>query len=321
MTLAFGVAISSAFSRHNFPVSLDATFRPLRPLGFSTNRMYFLLCFVIFVVTGVALEWLGRRRMGQAWRAVRSSERAAAAAGLSVPRLKLSAFIVSAFISGIAGALYAAQLEGSVDVRSFTALGSLALVAAAAMFGSQSLSSAVVAGALAALIPEAFGRIGWPVEYPQILFGLGAIHALSQGGAGISSTFPWRRPTPSTTPSPAPPPEVAAAARPSSDAPVLELRGLTVRYGALIALDAVSLSVPPATVVGVIGLNGAGKSTLVDAVCGFVPGYEGQLLLNGASIDGLVAHKRAAAGLRRTFQQGRAIPDRLRQLYLGHTAA
>ncbi len=309
VTLAFGVAIGSVFSRHNFPGSLDATFRPLRPMGFSSNRMYFLLCFVMLILTGVSLEWLGRRRMGQAWRAVRSSERATAAAGLSVPQVKLSAFIVSALISGVAGGLYAAQLEGSIDVRSFTALGSLAVVAAAVMFGSQSLSGAVVAGSLAALIPETFGRIGWPVEYPQILFGLGAIHALSQGGAGISSTFPWRRPRPSTSPSPAPPPEVAAAPRPASDAPVLELRGLTVRYGALTALDAVNLSVPPATVVGVIGPNGAGKSTLVDAVCGFVPGYQGQTLLNGSPIDALVAHKRAAAGMRRTFQQGRAIPE------------
>jgi branched-chain amino acid transport system permease protein len=90
---------------------------------------------------------------------------------------------------------------------------------------------------------------------------------------------------------------------------VLELRGLGVRYGALTALSEVDLVVPAATVVGVIGPNGAGKSTLVDAVCGFVDRYTGEVILNGSSIDRLSAHRRARNGLRRTFQQGRTIPD------------
>jgi branched-chain amino acid transport system permease protein len=311
VTLAFGVAITAVFARYPFPGILDAKFRPLRPQGFTSNRMYFLLCAFVLIVIGVALEWLGRRRIGQAWRAVRSSERATAAAGFSVPMVKLSAFIVSALIAGVAGSLYAGQLEGSVDLRSFLAVGSMVAVAAAVMMGAQSLSGAVLAGLLAAMIPEIFGRLDWPIEIPQIIFGLGAIQALSKGGAGISADFPWRRPIPSPSPAPSPPAPIVegAAAVDGSRAPVLELKGLTVRYGALTALNDVSLTVPPATVVGVIGPNGAGKSTLVDAVCGFVDRYGGEVLLNGTRIDQLTASKRARTGLRRTFQQGRAIPE------------
>lgn len=312
VTLAFSVAISGVFSRHNFPGTVDAVYRPLRPTGFTSDRMYFLLSFVILIAVGVGLEALGRSRTGQAWRAVRSSERATAAAGLSVPRVKLSAFVVSAAIAGLAGGMFAAQLQGSVDIRSFNALLSLAVVAAAVMFGAQSLSGAIFAGSLAALIPEVFRRIGWSVEYPQILFGLGAIQALSQGGGGISAAFPWRRPVRSSAdPPPAPQrlAEHAVSTESSGDTPVLQIDDLTVVYGSLRALDRVSIDVPANAVVGIIGPNGAGKSTLIDTVCGFVDQYTGTIRLNGEVIDSLGATARARAGLRRTFQQGRAIPE------------
>lgn len=318
VTLAFSVAVSGIFNRHSFPGTVDAEFRPLRPIGFTSDKMYFLLSFIILVIVGIGLEAIGRTRAGHAWRAVRSSERATAAAGLSVPGVKLSAFVVSAAIAGLAGGLFAGQLQGSVDVRSFSALLSLAVVAAAVMFGAESLSGAMFAGFLAALIPEFFRRQGWAVEYPQMLFGLGAIHALSQGSGGISASFPWRRPRRSTAPAPQlnASPEVDAVGIESSveaelnnGQAVLALNEVTVTYGALTALDRVSLEVPPASVVGIIGPNGAGKSTLIDAVCGFIADYSGTVSLDGSAIDDMGATKRARAGLRRTFQQGRAIPE------------
>jgi branched-chain amino acid transport system permease protein len=153
-------------------------------------------------------------------------------------------------------------------------------------------------------------RFGWSSEYPMILFGVGAVHALSQGGGGISATFPWRRPRHSTAASPVAPASLGPVAPPPLDAaPVLEVRGLEVRFGALAALSEVDLVVPPRAVVGLIGPNGAGKSTLVDAVGGFLRDYRGQVLLEGRPVDGLGATARAKAGLRRTFQQGRAIPE------------
>jgi ABC-type branched-subunit amino acid transport system ATPase component len=88
----------------------------------------------------------------------------------------------------------------------------------------------------------------------------------------------------------------------------LEVSGLSVTYGGLVANDRVSLSVGAGQVVGLIGPNGAGKSTFVDAVSGFVR-YTGSIILNGQVLDALPPHERVRAGLTRTWQSGELLDD------------
>jgi branched-chain amino acid transport system ATP-binding protein len=76
---------------------------------------------------------------------------------------------------------------------------------------------------------------------------------------------------------------------------------LEVRFGGVIALDRVSLSVPTRSLIGLIGPNGAGKTTTIDALTGFVS-HRGDIQLEGESIGGLAAHERARRGLVRTWQ-------------------
>ncbi|MFD7408634.1 ABC transporter ATP-binding protein [Streptomyces sp. NPDC059866] len=89
---------------------------------------------------------------------------------------------------------------------------------------------------------------------------------------------------------------------------VLATENLTVRYGGVLAVDDVSLRVPRGRVVGLIGPNGAGKTSFVDAVTGFTPS-DGRLLLAGARADGWPAHRRARAGLARTWQSMELFAD------------
>lgn len=79
-------------------------------------------------------------------------------------------------------------------------------------------------------------------------------------------------------------------------------RELRKSFGALAALDGVSLDVGDAEIVGIAGPNGAGKSTLFDVLSGHVRPESGSVSIGGQDISGLAAHGRARAGLARTFQ-------------------
>jgi branched-chain amino acid transport system ATP-binding protein len=85
-------------------------------------------------------------------------------------------------------------------------------------------------------------------------------------------------------------------------APRLECRDVTVRFGGVVALNSVSLSVPPASIVGLVGPNGAGKSTLFSVVSGLHRPNDGQVLFEGRDITRTAAARRARLGLARTFQ-------------------
>jgi branched-chain amino acid transport system ATP-binding protein len=87
-----------------------------------------------------------------------------------------------------------------------------------------------------------------------------------------------------------------------NDGSVLEVRSVSVRFGGLTALDAVSLTVAPGQVTGVIGPNGAGKTTLLNVLCGFVRPDAGQVLINGQHYRSLRPHRLAGLGVARTLQ-------------------
>jgi branched-chain amino acid transport system ATP-binding protein len=83
---------------------------------------------------------------------------------------------------------------------------------------------------------------------------------------------------------------------------LLEARDVTVRFGGVVALDGASVTVERGQIVGVIGPNGAGKSTLMNAVSGFVRVRSGEVVIANQSVTKMAPHRRARAGLGRTFQ-------------------
>jgi len=90
---------------------------------------------------------------------------------------------------------------------------------------------------------------------------------------------------------------------------MLELQGLTVRYGAVQALEGVSLQAGAGGITAILGANGAGKSSLMRAVSGIAPVTAGRILLDGQDITALPAAERARLGIahamegRRLFRQ------------------
>ncbi len=92
----------------------------------------------------------------------------------------------------------------------------------------------------------------------------------------------------------------SAAGRVAS--PLLEVSGLTVRFGGIVALDGVSFSVGHGQIVGLIGPNGAGKTTLFNCLSRLYRPTAGDVRFDGASLLELPAHRIAAVGIGRTFQ-------------------
>ncbi|HEY8854243.1 MAG TPA: ATP-binding cassette domain-containing protein, partial [Candidatus Dormibacteraeota bacterium] len=90
--------------------------------------------------------------------------------------------------------------------------------------------------------------------------------------------------------------------------PALEVRGLTKRFGGVIAVDACSFEAPLGQVTGLIGPNGAGKSTAIDLISGFKLPDSGTVLFKGKEIQGLPPHQISRLGLIRTFQSPREWP-------------
>jgi len=83
---------------------------------------------------------------------------------------------------------------------------------------------------------------------------------------------------------------------------LLEVQGVTKRFGGFTALDSVDLVVRPGERLGLIGPNGSGKSTLVNCICGALRNEEGMIRFEGRDIGAQPTHRRTRLGIARSFQ-------------------
>ncbi len=334
-TLVFSAAVSRVIFADGFPGLLEGN--RVNPPDFADGEAgFFLLVAIVLGLVAVVVAALRRARLGRWWFSVRRSERAVAALGRSVVRTKLSAFAASAAVAGLAGGLLVA-LNGVVSGASFEPLESMTILTAALMFGAGHFEGALLAGLFGRLIPNFLSDLGLPQDIAPMIFAAGGLVALSQGEGGLSAALraglrclhslaaaPQLLPAvagPTAGSAGAPDPAGSALAEggrragtpagpsgepadvPGDGAPVLALDGISVSYGAVRALDAVSLGIAPGAILGLIGPNGAGKSTLVDAAAGFAGRHDGTVTLAGQDIGRLAPRERARRGLRRSFQQ------------------
>ena len=86
------------------------------------------------------------------------------------------------------------------------------------------------------------------------------------------------------------------------DAPLLDTRNVTKRFGGFVALDDVSLCVNAGERLGLIGPNGSGKTTMINCISGALPTDAGRIIFDGRDITALAAHRRAGLGIARSFQ-------------------
>lgn len=87
--------------------------------------------------------------------------------------------------------------------------------------------------------------------------------------------------------------------------PLLSTRGLTVRFGGLVALDQIDVAIHTGETLGIIGPNGSGKTTFFNAITGLYAISRGDVLFEGGNVAGLAPHQIARLGIARTFQSSR----------------
>lgn len=160
---------------------------PSPVFGFVVLVVLILLCLLVAAIR--------RGSLGQKMLAVRSNERAAAAAGINVRRVKLTAFMVSALIAGICGALYGYNFQ-TVSADLFSTVNSLVVIAYAYFGGITMITGALFAGlgATQGLIPQAFDTWwGLSGNWAELIGAIGLIVTLIGNPDGVAGTAYWKR--------------------------------------------------------------------------------------------------------------------------------
>jgi ABC-type branched-subunit amino acid transport system ATPase component/branched-subunit amino acid ABC-type transport system permease component len=287
----------------------------INPL-FLANRYAFVSLTVLFLI-GIAVANLRRGATGRRLIALRSNERAAASLGLQTSVLKAYAFVLAAGIAGIGGVLFAFSqptvvFNGTTD--NFSVFASIVIVAMVVAGGVGSVGGALIGSLMLAggVISQLLSGWGSVNDYLPLIGGIGLVLVLLQGPDGLFEfnrliivsqaaklrrflpRMPWagrRRHDPLRVT------DTAVQVTPAT----LTVRGLSVSFGGIKAVDDVDLVVEPGQVHGLIGPNGAGKTTFIDAVTGFVKS-SGSVRLGTTELSHLSARLRAKAGVARSFQ-------------------
>jgi ABC-type branched-subunit amino acid transport system ATPase component len=250
-----------------------------------------------------------RSMWGRAMACVRDSEVMAAAIGITSYRVKLVVFTFSGITAGLAGALFG-SLQTYVTPDTFAFDLSLFFFICIIIGGKGSIIGPFIGTVVLTLLPELVAPLA---KYSHLFYGvlLLLVILLVPGGLGqlFGQPFDSVRRRPATdaarTGGPKRPERRLAVAEAAQGR--LEVVGLGRSFGAVKALDDVTLTVPRGTVHGLIGPNGSGKTTLLNMVTGYYAPDAGRIVLDGQDISKQPVSRRPALGIGRTFQTPRVV--------------
>ena len=292
---------------------------PAAYMQFADHRIYTLLALVLLAVIVFVTRLVEQSRFGMALLSIKQNEAAAEAAGINTLKWKLYAITLSGAIAGAVGAFYAVVLLVVTPVSVFGMLVS-AQALTVTLFGGVGTVWGPVIGA-AILIPTAeilHAELGHIIPGIQnVIYGLAIVILILVAPEGMfwkARDFAHRRWPHQVSAAPANPAEEStpcsrsggtvalASAAPAGSAPLLSVRGLSISFGGLKAVQDVSFDVARGTILGIIGPNGAGKTTVFNLLNGFLRPDAGQIVFDGRNVTRRKPHQLCAAGVGRTFQ-------------------
>jgi branched-chain amino acid transport system permease protein len=337
VTLGFGeIARIVAQNSESLGEARGITGIPHPDGGFGLDALPYYYLTLAAIVLAVVMN---ASRVGRAWAAIREDEDAAEAMGVPTFRMKLWAFAMGASTGGLGGWIYASKVS-FISPDNFPFFFSVLVLSAVVLGGMGSTPGVVLGAFVIAFLPEYLrevaagetitrwlntaigGNAGTITEYRVLLFGAALVVCTVFRPQGL---WPSRRRAaelgadveldgeqmvvPLTAVGEVEAAEEVAPRNGQSGEPVLQLHGVRVAFGGVVALDGLDITVGQGEIVGVIGPNGAGKTTFFNAVTGVFRPAAGEVRLAGDDIVGRHPHEVTAAGVARTFQNIRLFPE------------
>ena len=332
VTLGFGeivpIIARNASSVTNGAAGLNGVAAPsLFGTSFGVNATpyyYVAIALVVFLIF-VSIR-LRDSRIGRAWMAIREDEIAAGAMGVQRTRFKLLAFAVGAGFAGMTGTFYVAKLQTATPEMFGFSVSVMMLVMV--VFGGIGSVWGVVLGAVILQLLQSWwlrGVTDWIHQFGELI-GNAALQRVDLVQAmelifGIILVLMMLYRREGLIPAVRRPPALSFEQQSADvrrdvgklDLPgiggdtrtgetLLDVRDVTVKFGGLVALNGVNISVPVGGVVAVIGPNGSGKSTLFNVITGLTESASGAINFAGSDITRMPPHEILRRGVARTFQ-------------------
>jgi ABC-type branched-subunit amino acid transport system ATPase component/ABC-type branched-subunit amino acid transport system permease subunit len=324
-TLAWGLALFYLFGNLQMLGAHDGIrgIEPIRFLGIvlDNGRSTFYLIFVCLFAAIAASANLLDSRIGRAISALKGGAVMAEAMGVDTGKAKTVAFVYAAILAAVSGWLYA-YLQRAVNPTPVGLNMGIEYLFMVIIGGAGHIWGAVLGAALMtllkdqlqSLLPRLLGNDG---NYEMVVLGILLVLMMQFARQGIwpalAARFAAFRPRPvgeGTAAGASAPAAGAGLPRREALPAGATLLAVTRRFGGLVAVNDMRFTVGRGEIVGLIGPNGAGKSTMFNLVTGLLEPTSGDIRFAGRSIVGRRSRDIARAGIGRTFQHVRLLPDK-----------
>jgi ABC-type branched-subunit amino acid transport system ATPase component len=288
---------------------------------FAGDAEFLVLSGVLYALVVIPVAVLLFGPFGKNLRALASNENAARAFGIDVRHHLIGAFVWSSTLIAFAGAVSAPRFR-IIDPDSYGILTSIFALAYPIIGGMGTIWGGLIGGGVLRATPELLRPLA---DYVELIFCILVVGTLTFFPDGLISAL-FKRPRRksaviiektaesqserisrllATT-------EALGSGQwtqPPAGIPILEIRSVAKSYGALQAVNDVSLDVEAHSLHGLMGPNGAGKTTLFNMVSGFTHPDTGQIRMMQRPVDGIPLEKRITLGMTRTFQHASVFPQ------------